>query len=158
MCDNRIYDYNYNRYVGYEENESARFLFSIENLNNISRKITQLLDGVEPTGRPILVPRDTIASVMSNIYGNFVAPTSDIYSRYIIPNGQPQVLTQYIVDQTIETIVSTVRTDYAMRANNAKLTAWTTVYGNFNEHGLRAHSIIKVQEKRPNPMEFNMNY
>ena len=45
-----------------------------------------------------------------------------------------------------------------MEENNRKLTIWTTVYGDFNQHGLQQHSKIKVRNKRPNPMEFNMNY
>ncbi len=158
-CDNRIYNSSSYAFVGYEDNIAIRQLFSIENLNKISNKITQLLTGVEPSGRPIQVPKDTISSVLSNIYMNFNAiSTGDIYSRYIVPSNQPQNTIAYITDQAIEVIVSSVRADYQMRETNSKLTAWTTVLGDFNEQGLRSHSIIKIQEKRPNPMEFNMNY
>jgi hypothetical protein len=41
---------------------------------------------------------------------------------------------------------------------NSKLSAWTTILGDFNEHGLRRHAPIKLREKRPMPMAFNMNY
>lgn len=160
MCENQIYDSAFYSYVGYEQNKATRQMFSIANLNKISRKITQLLTGLEPSGRPIVVPKETIGSVMSNILINSNAiTTGDIYSRYIIPDsGSAQSTIAYIEDQCIEVIVSSVRNDYQTRATNAKLTAWTTVLGDFNEQGLRSHSIIKVQEKRPNPMEFNMNY
>jgi len=159
MCENQIYDFAFLAHVGYQQNAATRQMFSIENLNKMSRKITQLLSGIEPSGRPIVIPKETIGSVLSNILVNSGAiTTGDIYSRYNIPSNQPQNTIAYIQDQAIETIVSSVRADYQMRAVNSKLTAWTTVLGDFNEQGLRSHSIIKIQEKRPNPMEFNMNY
>ena len=41
---------------------------------------------------------------------------------------------------------------------NKKLTIWNTVYGDFNKEGLRGHSQIKIREKHPQYMAFNMNY
>jgi hypothetical protein len=150
-------DSNYYRYVGWQETAPAlRQLFSYDNIKKISYKITQLLRGLIPND--IIVPDESICSILSNIQDNYREQTGDIYGRYNIPNNNPISIAQDMEDQTIETIVSQIRSDYAMRANNAKLTAWTMVYGDFNNHGLRQHSIIKIQEKRPNPMEFNMNY
>ena len=39
-------------------------LYSEENLDAMSRKITQLLKGVNPEGRDIIVPKDTISGVI----------------------------------------------------------------------------------------------
>jgi hypothetical protein len=124
----------------------------------ISAKVTELTYGIHPQNRPIIVPHDIIANVLSNIFQNYRPPTGDIYSRYNIPSGRSDNMVQEIIDQTIELITSQLRTEYTMLENNSKLTVWTTVYGDFNEHFLRAHPIIKIREKRPNPMEFNMNY
>ena len=41
---------------------------------------------------------------------------------------------------------------------NNTLDIWNTVYGDFNKAGLRAHPKIKLREKHPQYMAFNMNY
>ena len=45
-----------------------------------------------------------------------------------------------------------------MEENNKKLSIWTTVYGDFNAHGLRQHPPIKIRKKRPDPFQFHMRY
>jgi hypothetical protein len=95
---------------------------------------------------------------MNGIEATYRPETGDIYSRYNIPNGSPLNQLQEMIDQTIELITSDVRNNLEMDENNRKLTAWTTVYGEFNDHGLRSHAPIKVRNKRPAPMQFNMNY
>lgn len=148
------------RYVGYDpsSNKCIVDLFSEANLNVMSNKITELTYGLDMHNRPIIVPHDTIANVLSAIYANYRPQTGDIYGRYNVPSGRSDNMVQDIISRTIELIVSQLRTEYATLEANSKLTVWTTVYGDFNEHFLRAHPIIKVREKRPNPMEFNMNY
>ena len=64
----------------------------------------------------------------------------------------------YIVDQVISLLVRNIRNDLEMQANNSKLTIWTTLLGDFNEHGLRQHAPIKIRNKRPDPMLFHMRY
>jgi hypothetical protein len=155
ICDN-----NYVQHVGYSEsNPSIRQYFSSKNINTISRKITQLLEGVDPHNRRIIVPNKTICSVMSSIYENFRPPTGDIYGRYNVPSGiGADSYVQSMIDQTIEVIVSDVRNNLETEENNSKLSIWTTVLGSFNENGLRGHPVIKTREKRPAPFQFNMNY
>jgi hypothetical protein len=154
-----ICDSNYYRYIGHQENnnDSVKEFFSPRTLDIISKKITQLLIGVHPQNRPIIVPVKGICNIMSSVYQNYRPSTGDIYSRYIIPQV-PQNYVQTMIDQVIEIITSHIRADYGIREHNAKLTKWTTVLGDFNVHGLRQHSKIKVLEKRPNPMSFNMMY
>ena len=152
LTDN-IGDDNYNRFVGWQENNCGiRKYFAQENVNIISNKITQLLDGVEPSGRRIVVPDKTIYNVLSQIYNSFRPPTGDIYSRYNIPTDEPTVDNNFqdMVDQTIEIIVSDVKNNLGMEELNKKLTVWTSVYGDFNSNGLRAHPQIKVREKNTN--------
>ena len=45
-----------------------------------------------------------------------------------------------------------------MEQQNEKLSPWVQVYGDFSEHQLRSHPPIKILEKRPSTMQFNMNY
>lgn len=156
----RICDDNYIKHVGYSEsNECIRKYYDESTVRTISRKVTELLQGVDPQNRPIVVPNKTICSVMNDIYSSYRPPTGDIYSRYIIPSGiSSESYVQSMIDQTIEVIVSDVSNNLEMEENNKKLSVWTTVYGDFNEHGLRQHPPIKVRHKRPNPFEFHMHY
>ncbi len=158
--DGVMLDENHMRYVGFvEDNPGIKRYFSTDTVKIISKKVTELLMGVDPLNRPIIVPDNRIIPVMNDIYQSFRPPTSDIYGRYNVPTGTGEDdYVQSMIDQTIEVITSDVRNNLEMEENNKKLTVWTTVYGNFNEHGLVQHPKIKVLNKRPNPMEFNMNY
>jgi hypothetical protein len=151
---------DYNRYVGYQDtNACVQKYFSKDTVDIISHKATELLMGVDPQNRPIIIPDKTICAVMSAVYSTYSPETGDIYTRYNIPSGQgPQSYTQNMVDQVLEIIVSDVSNNLGMEENNSKLSIWTTVYGDFNKHKLRQHAPIKVRNKRPNPMEFQMNY
>jgi len=151
-------NFDYLRYVGYQEN-GYNSLFSQNTINTISRKVTELTMGVDPQNRRIVVPNDSIIGVLNSIWENFVPNVGSIYSRYTIPSGENQSnRIQYVIDQTIEVLVSNIQTNYGMELSNSKLTVWTTVLGDHNEHGLRSHDIIKVSRKHPARMQFNMNY
>lgn len=152
-------DYNKMRFVGYtESNDCIKELYAPENIKLVSKQITKLLMGVDPHNRPIIVPDQSICNMISECYDSFRPPTGDIYGRYNIPGSQSNAGFQSIINQAIELITSQVRNTLEIEENNAKLTAWTTVYGDFNEHKLRQHAPIKVRVKRPAPMQFNMNY
>ena len=45
-----------------------------------------------------------------------------------------------------------------MVKNNKKLDRWNTVLGEHNKHGIRQFSQIKVNNRKPQGMLFNMNY
>lgn len=157
-----IADENKMRYVGYEQsNDCIKKYYSEENVRKMSKKITELLMGVDPQNRPIIVPDSTITSIMSEVCQAYRPMTGDIYSRYIIPNGtNSESYVEDMINRSIEIIVSDVRNNLGMEEYNKTLTAWTTVYGDFNEHGLQSHPQIKVlgTRKRPSPLQFNMNY
>lgn len=155
----QVCDDNYMRHVGYSEyNACIQELFSPKTRRMISYKVTQLLQGVDPLGRPIIVPDKTICSVLSSVYYGYRPPTGDIYSRYIVPNDNQPSMVQSIIDQTIEIITSNVRNNLSMEEANSKLSAWVQVLGDFSQWKLRQHAPIKTLKKRTNKMEFNMNY
>ena len=151
---------NYNKFVGYEQNPDLNNFFSNDTVNFISKKITQLLEGVHPENKHIVVPDKNIIAVMNQVYSNFRPPVGDIYSRlHITSQNKIEDYTPEMIDQVIETISSYVRNTMEMEENNSKLTIWTTVYGDFNAHGLRRNSRIKaVRYKRPTPFQFHMKY
>ena len=148
------------KYVGFTDyNPCLQKFFCQDTINIISKKVTQLLMGVDPLNRPILVPDDKIAFVMDAIYENYRPATSDIFSRYNVPDGSTtESYVQNLIDQTIELIYSEVKTNLEMEENNRKLSVWSTVLGDFNSQGLRSFAPIKTRLKRPNPFELNMNY
>lgn len=146
-----------NHYVGFIEhtcdtrcgNTCIKSLFSRNSLKCISFKITALLSGVGTDNRPIIVPDATISGILSEVYTNFRPINSAVTSVSY---------NDVIITETINIIVADVRNNLEIEEINSKLTIWTTVLGDFNEHGLRSHPIIKLREKRPMPMMFNMNY
>jgi len=146
-CPNEI-DYNYIRYPGWkEDNVCIRSYFSPKTVRAISSKITELLMGVDKQNRPIIVPDKTIHNVMNDIYYSFRPETSDVYGRYNVPKSEPENYMQNMINQVIEVITSDVRANLGMQECNEALSIWTTVLGDFNEHGLRQHSKIKVRER-----------
>lgn len=159
-CNNPNYFFMQDRYALFrEDNCDYQKYFSYDTLRQISCKVTELTMGLGDNNRPIVVPDQNIANVMDAVYQSYRPMTSDIYSRYNIPTGQntPSYV-QQMVDQVIEIIYSDIRNNLEMERNNKKLSVWTTVLGDFNNHGLRAHPMIKTKVRRPNPMEFHMNY
>lgn len=159
---NTARDSSYMRHVGWkEDNPCIREYYSKSTLNTISRKVTELLHGVDPNNRPILVPDHIISNVMDSVYNTFRPETKGIYARYNIPSNSQASSESYVqnmIDQTIEIITSDVKNNLGMEECNSKLSVWTTVLGDFNDHGLQSHPQIKIRNKRPTPMQFNMMY
>lgn len=150
---------DYTRYVGYREKGTySHIFFSKQTVDTISNKVTNLLMGVDPQGRPIIVPDKTICSVMSEIYSTTIPRLGKMYAQNNIPLGFQDNYIQEMISQVIEIITTQVRNTLLMVEQNSKLTKWTTVMGDFNAHNLRQHPPIKIRHKRPNPMQFNMKY
>jgi len=57
---------------------------------------------------------------------------------------------------TISYIVDAISTEFKMIEQNNKLNIWVTQYT--DDWGIKQVAKIKVREKRPTPMIFNMNY
>ena len=150
----------YMKHVAYDQtNDDTNELFSPENIKLISKKVTQLLMGVDPQNRPIIVPDKTIGSVLSSVFGTFVPQNvGDINSRYILPCSDEHCSNnQAIIDQAIEIIVSDVRNNLGIEQCNKSLSIWDSVLGDFNRHGLMPHSQIKINHNKL-PTQFNMMY
>jgi hypothetical protein len=161
ICNNQFM-----KHVGYVDHicdndcglSCTQQFFSKSNIKKISRKITELLMGVLKNNRPIIVADNSICGVMSSVYDSFRPETGDIHTRYIVPKAREPSYIQTMTDEVINIITTDVKNEMEMVEINSKLSVWTTVLGDFNEHGLRSHSKIKLRENRPMPMSFNMNY
>jgi len=153
-------NFNYQRYVGFRDtNPVTQNLFSVNTLNMISKKLTQLLMGVHPENKIIIVPDHIIANVLDSLYQSYRPQVGSIYSRYIIPTGlNSDDYATDVIDQTIEIIYSDIKNQYDMEKNNKKLSVWNTVLGDFNENQLRSYPPIKVLNKHPQYMAFFENY
>ena len=155
-------DMGYQKYVGWESttanNPNYKFLFDPDRLRLYQTKITDLLQGVGPDNRPIIVPIESIGSVLSQCFESNRPQVGDIYSRHIQERKTDRDDGVVIVDRMINIIVSQIRNEYETIANNNKLTIWNTLLGDFNKEGLRSHPPIKIRKKRVPFMQFNMNY
>lgn len=131
-------------------------LFSHDTASFLSRKITELLRPFYPPG--ITVPLDKISNVLNAVYEAYRPSTGDIYSRYTIPSNENPNCIDEILNQTIQIIVSQIKDTLIMEQTNENLSIWTTVLGDFNKHGLQSHAPIKIRNRKPQSMQFNMNY
>jgi hypothetical protein len=151
-----------NQYVGWntisEWNPLVRKLFSRKTVNIIKEKVSQYLIGVDPNGKTIIPADKVVVTAIFGVFRNYVPQTGDIYGKYLVVDQTLRDDYSYIVDQTISLLVQGIRSSVGMEEQNQKLTIWTTVLGDFNEHGLRQHPPIKLRNKRPDPMMFNMKY
>lgn len=156
------WDYNNLKYVGWDSSESecSKLLFTPQTVRYISNKLSELLRGVDPTGKKIVVTDDVITSVLTSQLNAQIPLVGDIYSRYIIMDEAERTRNdiQEIIDRSIQIIYDYVKNEIEMEENNQKLSIWNTVYGDFNSQGLRQTPPIKTKKRRPDPFLFNMNY
>lgn len=147
----------YLAHVGYENsNPAIAAFFSDSTARFIQSKVTELLRTFYPPG--IIVPCDRIVEVMNDIYRAYRPSTGDPMTRYVIPSLENPNYVDELINQVVEVITSDVKNNLLTEQRNSKLTIWTTLFGDFNEHGLRQHAPIKLQKKRPKTMLFNMRY
>jgi hypothetical protein len=131
----------YNRntgYIAHSTQEQTDQYFSDQHVNMISNKITQILKGVHPDDKNIIVPRETIRSVLFNLYNNNMYNTRDL------------------TDKAIETIVTQIRDEFATIKKNNSLSKWDSIFDGTN--GVRQHPPIKLRENRPASMQFMVRY
>ena len=160
LPDGDLANQNYIRYVGWPvtESEFDREFFSQWTLNYISNKLKVLLKCLRKDGRPYVVADEVIANVMSTAYATYRPQLGDGYFMLTQPQEHPRNDPKTLTDIVIEIIYDYIVNEEQMKQNNEKLTIWTTVYGDFNEHGLRQHPVIKVNDRNINKVRFNMNY
>ena len=142
----------FTRNVGTDEVKQTSSYYSMNNIKDISKKITKSLKGVEKSGRDIVVPDKTILNIMDSVYQSYRPTTGDIYGRlhaskdFNIKQDHIEIMKQEVIQIIVDDVKNNLETEY----NNNKLNIWDTVLGDFNEKGLRGHAPIKVNNKNKN--------
>lgn len=126
--------------------------------NSVKTLLTQYNENGSLTGKPqpIVVPKSTIRGVLDSIYADHTPAVGDMFTRTYHRHKRRNDIHE-IIDKTIEHIVSSVRNTLEMEQHNSTLDKFDTVLGDFNRHGLRSHSKIKIRENRL-PFQINMRY
>lgn len=138
--------------------EPLQVFFKEDTAKFIQKKIYELLKP-HYGGRGVIVPLDKVIDVMNTVYANFRPSTGDIYSRYTIPSEcENSNAIDKMINECITIIAENVTSNLDMQLVNSDLTIWDSVLGSFNKRGLRSHDVIKLKNRRPQTMLFNMNY
>lgn len=151
-----------NQYVGWytitDWDPLPQKLFTRTTLRTIQNKVADYLTGVDPNGKRIIPSDRVVIAALFGVFKDHHPQTGDIYGKYTVVDQTQRDDYAYIVDKTISLLVQGIRDEIGMAEQNQRLTVWTTLYGDFNEHGLRQFPPIKVNNKRPDPMLFHMKY
>jgi hypothetical protein len=151
------------KYVGWasqnniNEVEMYDHIFNDGNYKFLQGKCTEILKRNFPS-ETIIVPINTIKSVLDSVFQSHMPKMGDANSRYILNLDSARNDVRDIIDRTINIITTQITNEYETERQNKKLTIWTTVLGDFNAHGLRSHSAIKLNRRRPKGMQFHMKY
>jgi hypothetical protein len=151
----------YLRNIGFQtDNQTYLKLFSDDTIRFISEEVTSLLRGVSKDGRDIIVPDETIQSVLNNVYTNYRPQTGDIYSRYNIKQFEGRDDANHVITETIQIIVDQVKNEFEISQANYDLDIWDSVLlgDGISRKGLRQYAPIKLRENRPTPMLFNYTF
>jgi len=156
----QIFNDNYLRYVGWKVSEQPfdKKFFSKETIQIIKEKTSNLLKCLRSDGRPIEVSDRVIGHVMSQVYDKYRPQLGNMYTMLTIPAAEPRDDMKLLINLVVETIYRTITSETQMEENNKRLTVWTSVLGDFNEHGLRQYTTIKTVKNNINKVRFNMNY
>jgi hypothetical protein len=121
------------RYAAFSERELPvyRELFGQGSLDWISNQITRRLKGVHPEGKNILVPDESILSVLDTYWNH-----ATLYDP------------ELIMQQTVTFIVETIKNDFQNERQNASLSIWNSIFT--PDLGMRQHGPIKLNERKRN--------
>jgi hypothetical protein len=158
--DGRVMDENFYRYVGWSvsQGELDKRFFSKQTIDDISKTLQELLKCLRKDGRGIVVSDRVIAHMMSEVFSKNRPQLGNGYFMYNIVAAEPRDDYKTMKDMVVEMIFNTIKTEYEMDENNRKLTIWTSVLGDFNNHGLRQYTDLKIRDKNINKVRFHMNY
>jgi hypothetical protein len=134
----KLLEHEFPRYVGEQDFHFPKGYYTYDTLNNISRRVTQLLKGVHPEGKNIIVSDRNILSVMDSVF-----------------QARPRTSIQRMEEQVCAIIVNYIRDEFDTIESNHKLDIWVTKYD--GTYGLQQTPKIKVNNKRPT-FQFFSNY
>ncbi len=129
----------YPKYATADLSHYNKEFFDKRNLEYMSTQITRLLIGVHPENKNIIVPDQTIISVMESIFENNPRTSCNIMSKMVIT---------YIVNY--------IKTEYETITQNDKLDIEVIKYT--GEYSIRRVPMIKLNNRRPTPFLIQMRY
>jgi hypothetical protein len=158
--DGKVMNENVYRFIGWQQSEQGfdKVFFSMQNLHSISERLKDLLKCLRKDGKPIIVSDRVIAHIMSEVFSKNRPQLGDMYTMLNIPADKARNDLKTMNNMVVQIIFNNIKTEYEMEENNRGLTVWTTVLGDFNKHGLRQYTDIKLNKKNINKVRFNMNY
>jgi hypothetical protein len=153
-------DYRNLKYVGWDTSGSQtqggyQIFFSNENHALLSKTIHNEL---VKRGLNMIVAPHVLWDVMSSVSLTNDPIVGDIHSRYVVSNGKSRDDLLQLNTRVLNTIVNTIVDEYDTIRQNARLTKWTSVLGEFNAEGLRGHDILKTKENDYRKGFFVYNY
>ena len=161
ISTNTKYNPGYTKYIGWDiamDNNNIRELWKQDTLVKCQKIIAERSRQYHPEGLATIASLDNIGSVLFQCYEANQPHVGDIYSRYIMDATELQRNDlRQIIESTINIFLNHIKTQYGMIECNNSLTIWNALRGDFNEHGLRSHSTIKLNKKRP-PSQIHMRY
>lgn len=140
------YDSRYMGPVGWDQSAVGagyRYFFSDVNMALVSSRVTDILSQY---GYDVRMTPRTIGGVMSDVFKNNNPKIGDIRTRYVIPDAKPRNDVENLTEQAINILVNAYLDEQDTLKINSSLSVWTTVLGDFNGEGLRAHPILKTKE------------
>ena len=142
------------RYVGSNINDNAvvQQFFSKTTVDFISKEITDATLDVDERKRKIILPDDKILHLMNSVYLSYNPPQG------FDTNWSPQQYYDSLINQVIYQAVFDITNVLGREQCVQKYSVWDSVLGDYNRRGLRGYAPIKLRERRPNTMEFNMKY
>lgn len=148
---------NYGKHAGYETNdkEYLKYFFDDKIISSIQSFLADKLQPYEEQKRRVIVDKEIIINTMQSVINDKRPIVGDIHTRYLMANMDETF--DDIKKQTIEIIYSTLKNEMEIEANNANLSVWNTLYGDFNSQGLRQHPPVKIR-KNTSGMQFHMKY
>jgi hypothetical protein len=136
-----------------------QFLYAQETVNFISKTV---LKHLSPICKNITIHDEQIREMTNSVWqAEKGRDTANIFTKDTFElggNSNNNNFYNRIVGITIQSIISQIRDQHEMAEVNNSLNIWNSLYGDFNEAGLRAHPKIKLRENHPQYMAFNMNY
>lgn len=150
------------QYIGHQAQISydtlSLMLYTKKTVKLIQDKVSEYLIGVDSKNRKIVPSERVVVQAIFGVKDRYIPKTGDIYGRYIFDVAFDRDDYTAITDQVISLLVSGIGTQIGMEQYNETLSVWTTVLGDFNDHGLRSHPVLKTKERRPDPFLISMRY
>ncbi|MDB4726448.1 hypothetical protein OAF54_03335 [bacterium] len=145
---------NHLRHVGWQDEDYGGF-FSQDNIDYVSKQVTKIL--LKVMDKKVKVADKVIKEVMNHVYDTKRNIHGDIFTAdHVIAEVRNELCE--LNKKVINIIVSHVSSEYEITQYNYSLDIWNTLYGDFNQHGLMPHSKIRIKNRHPQKMMFNMNY